>query len=95
MSINNPLIKAMAKVVDKYPEFDILSVVDYDKWFIFDIKPSNLKADAVYIMPLVGVDKQDSSMIGFNPMYHDYETYKLAVKENKIDLSEMNKYRRS
>ena len=74
--------EAMKKFYMEFPTSKILSVVDYDKWFIFNYIPVDAKIGESYIITLIGIEKATGNIIGFNPLDHDPDKYFKTVEEN-------------
>ena len=76
--------QAFGIVAVKLRKFRIISVVDYDKYFVFNTEPKNFqKSVGGFIGGLVAVDKETGALFGFNPMDHNPSEYFKTV-ENKI-----------
>lgn len=80
IQINN----ALKIVNDKFKGCVVLSSVDYQNWFVFNIRPSGSSNDEFYVIPLIAVDKLDGKLIGFNPLQHDPKAYREAVLKDII-----------
>lgn len=66
-----------------YKEFKnrrLLSVVDYDKWFVFNYKFKTEDKGELSSNPLIGIEKTTGKIIGFNPLVDDAGEYFEAVK---------------
>lgn len=75
------LEEAISIIKSKYPDFKMISVVDYDKFFIFSIVPANhnVNRDGMWLGGLTAVDKKLKSTMSFNPLHHNPILYAEAV----------------
>lgn len=76
------LEEAISIIKSKYPDFKMISVVDYDEFFVFNIVPANhnVNRDGAWLGGLTAVNKTLKSTMSFNPLHHDPESYAKAVK---------------
>ena len=77
------LEEALDIISDKYPDFNILSVVDYDNFYVFSIVPKshNTNQDGTWFGGLIAVDKVKKITLNFNPLLHDPSAYAKAVND--------------
>lgn len=76
--------EAIVIVISKYPNFKLVSVVDYDNFFVFNIVPPgyNIARDGEWFGGLTAVDKRLKTTLTFNPLMHNPSAYAKAVKDN-------------
>lgn len=71
-------------ILNKYPTEQPISVVDWDKYYVFNSVPKDTdkNADGRILKPLRAVLKDTGKVIVFNPLHHGGPGYAKAVKEN-------------
>ena len=75
----NEAIKNMKKI---YPDFKLVSVVDYDNYFVFSIEPQGYdhEINGEWIGGLIAIDKLFKVPIHFHPLMHDPKAFAEAAK---------------
>lgn len=78
------LEEAVSIINEEYPKYKLLSVVDYDNYFIFNIVPPDYDVDRYgeWFGGLVAVDKLFKLSMHFIPLEHDPVAYNKAVETN-------------
>lgn len=78
------LEEAIQIIKEEYPKYKLLSVVDYDNYFVFNIVPPDYDVDRYgeWFGGLVAVDKLFKLTMHFIPLEHDPEKYVQATKTN-------------
>ena len=78
------LEEAIQIITEEYPKYKLLSVVDYDNYFVFNIVPPDYDVDrhGEWFGGLVAVDKLFKLTMHFIPLEHDSEAYAKAAKNN-------------
>lgn len=79
------LPEAVKIISDAYPGFRLISVVDYDNYFVFSIIPPghDLERDGEWMGGLVAVDKLFKVTMHFVPMQHNLVAYAKAAENIK------------
>lgn len=79
------LQEAIKIISDTYPRFKLISVVDYDNYFVFSIIPPghDLERDGEWMGGLVAVDKLFKVTMQFIPLQHNPSAYAKACKNIK------------
>lgn len=69
--------------LNKYPNEELISVVDWDKYYIFNSSPKGTGENAVTmtVKPLRAVVKDTGKIMTFNPLHHGGPEYVKAAKE--------------
>lgn len=82
--INMTLERAERILKNTFKNIDLISVVDYGDWYVFDTAPSgyDYKKQPTLIRALLGVNKLDGKAQYFNPLQHDTAKYSKAIAEN-------------
>lgn len=78
------LDEAISIIRNKYPDFKLISVVDYDMFFVFNIVPfsHDVNRDGEWLGGLTAVDKTQKTTMSFNPLDHNPELYVEAANNN-------------
>lgn len=78
------LEEAVSIIKEEYPNYNLISVVDYDNYFVFNIIPSDYDVEKYgeWLGGLVAVDKLFKLAMHFIPLEHDSEAYIKAVQNN-------------
>ena len=78
------LEEAVNIINEEYPKYKLLSVVDYNNYFVFNIVPPdyNVEEYGEWFGGLVAVDKLFKLPMHFIPLEHDPAAYAEAVKTN-------------
>lgn len=76
--------EAINLIKETYPNYKLISVVDYDNYFVFNITPPhhNKKSDGEWTGGLVAVDKLFNLTMHFIPLQHNPSAYAKAVENN-------------
>lgn len=76
--------EAINIIREEYPNYNLINVVDYDNYFVFNITPPNhnIKTDGEWFGGLVAVDKTFKVTMHFIPLQHNPSAYAEAVKSN-------------
>jgi hypothetical protein len=82
MIIKTLLLNDALKILYKeYPNVKVSKVIYYDRWFVFDMEPSNETDDSMIIKSLIAVDKISGEVIGFNPLIYDIPKFLVALSK--------------
>ena len=75
---------AVSIIKQEYPNYKIISVVDYNNYFVFDIMPFDYDFDKYgpWLGGLVAVDKMFKLTMHFVPLEHDPVAYSKATESN-------------
>lgn len=78
------LEEAVNIIQEEYPNYNLISVVDYDNYFVFSIIPPNYDIEKYgeWFGGLVAVDKMFKLCMHFIPLEHDPSAYINAVQNN-------------
>lgn len=76
--------EAIQIISDTHPGFNLVNVVDYNNYFVFNITPPghNADRDGEWLGGLVAVDKLFKIPMHFIPLEHDPVSYAKAVQNN-------------
>ena len=76
--------EAIKIIKEEYPNYTLISVVDYDNYFVFDIMPPEYDIDKYgeWFGGLVAIDKLFKPTMHFIPIEHDTAAYNKAVQNN-------------
>lgn len=77
----NEAINIMSKM---HPKLKLVSVVDYDNYFVFSAHPTDYDRDTngEYLGGLIAVDKLFKVTMHFIPLLHNPSEYAKAAKNN-------------
>lgn len=69
---------------EEYPNYKLISVVDYDNYFVFNIVPPdyNVEQYGAWFGGLVAVDKTFKLTLHFIPLEHNADAYAKATQNN-------------
>lgn len=78
------LEEAVSIIKQEYPNFNLVSVVDYDNYFVFSITPPgyDIEENGEWLGGLVAVDKLFKVSMHFIPLQHNPAEYIKAVENN-------------
>ena len=78
------LEEAINIIKEEYPKYDLISVVDYDNYFVFSIVPPNYTIEQYgeWFGGLVAVNKLFKLTMHFIPLQHNPAAYAKAVENN-------------
>lgn len=78
------LEEAINIIKEEYPNYKLISVVDFDNYFVFDITPPGYDVNRCgeWLGGLVAVDKMFKLTLHFIPLEHDAVAYNKAVQNN-------------
>jgi hypothetical protein len=76
--------EAIAIIREVYPNYNLINVVDYNSYFVFNITPPdhNIETDGEWFGGLVAVDKLFKVTMHFIPLQHNPDEYAKAAKNN-------------
>jgi hypothetical protein len=79
------LEEAITIIKEEYPNYNLISVVDYDNYFVFNILPPdyNVEKYGEWFGGLVAVDKLFKVTMHFIPLEHNPDAYIKAVQNIK------------
>ena len=79
------LEEAIKIISSEYPSFKLVSVVDYDNYFVFSIIPPghDIERDGEWLGGLVAVDKLFKVTMHFIPLQHNPDAYAKAAQNVK------------
>lgn len=75
----NEAIKIMN---NKYPKFKLISVVDYDNYFVFNVEPVGYDRakHGEWLDGLIAIDKLFKVPMHFHPLIHNAKSFSEATK---------------
>jgi len=78
------LEEAVSIIKEEYPNYNLISVVDYDNYFVFNITPPDYDVEKYggWFGGLVAIDKLFKLSMHFIPLEHDPVAYAKAVQNN-------------
>lgn len=78
------LEEAINIIKEEYPNYNLISVVDYDNYFVFNILPPDYDVEKYgeWFGGLVAVDKIFKLSMHFIPLEHNPNAYNKAVQTN-------------
>lgn len=78
------LEEAVSIIRESYPNYNLINVVDYNNYFVFNITPPNhnIETDGEWFGGLVAVDKLFKVTMHFIPLQHNPVEYAKAAKNN-------------
>ena len=78
------LEEAVSIIRESYPNYNLINVVDYDKYFVFNTTPPkyNIEMNGEWLGGLVAIDKIRKIPMHFIPLQHNPSAYAEAVKNN-------------
>lgn len=78
--------EAITIIREAYPNYNLINVVDYDNYFVFNISPPhhNIKTDGEWFGGLVAVDKLFKVTKHFIPLQYNSSEYAKAAKNNIV-----------
>ena len=78
------LEEAIQIILEEYPGFALVSVVDYDNYFVFSITPPDhdVDRDGDWLGGLVAINKMFKLPMHFIPLQHNPSAYAKAAQEN-------------
>jgi hypothetical protein len=79
------LEEAINIIKEEYPNYNLISVVDYDNYFVFNILPPDYDVEKYgeWFGGLVAVDKLFKLSMHFIPLEHNPSAYAKAVQNIK------------
>ena len=82
--LNMKLEEAVNIIRESYPSYNLINVVDYDNYFVFNITPPkhDIEKDGEWLGGLVAVDKMFKIPMHFIPLQHNPSAYAKAAKNN-------------
>ena len=78
------LEEAIHIIKEEYPNYNLISVVDYDNYFVFNITPPgyDIEQYGEWFGGLVAVDKMIKLTMHFIPLEHNPSAYAKATQNN-------------
>ena len=78
------LKEAIRIMNEEYPNYKLISVVDYDNYFVFNIVPPDYDVEQYgeWFGGLIAVDKLFKLTMHFIPLEHNPAAYSKAAKDN-------------
>lgn len=79
------LEEAIKIIKKEYPGYNLVSVIDYDNYFVFDITPPKYDVEkyGAWLGGLVAVDKLFKLTMHFIPLEYDVDEYRKAAQNIK------------
>ena len=78
------LQEAIKIMNETHPAFKLISVVDYDNYFVFNIEPKrhDRETNGAWIGGLIAIDKLFKVPMHFHPLMHNSKAFAKAVENN-------------